>query len=149
MNHLPSPGSTRYFLSARAIQRCPRFPHKRFRMNLQVQQLDDGIILLVLEGELTRQTVHIPADWLLTNCQPDTRYIVDLNNVSYVSSMGLRMLLMFFRRLEAISSRLIFFSLNEGIWDTMSITGFLDFLELYESQEEAIAAARVSPENRF
>ena len=38
---------------------------------------------------------------------------------------------------------------NEGIWDTMSITGFLDFLELYESQEEAIAAARVSPENRF
>lgn len=118
-------------------------------MNLQIQQLDDGIVLLVLEGELERHTVHIVEDWLLTNCQPDSRYIIDMHNVSYMTTAGLRMFLMFFRRLNTISSRLILFGINEIIWDSMSITGFLDFLECYESQAEAIAAARMSSENKL
>jgi len=56
--------------------------------------------------------------------------------VSYLSSAGLRMLLLLYRQTQARRSRIALVGLSEEIRDTMSATGFLDYFVTAENVEE-------------
>ena len=55
--------------------------------------------------------------------------ILDLTQVNYMSSAGLRVLLLIHRQLAAKKGRAILVGLSDGIAETMRVTGFLQFFE--------------------
>ena len=63
-----------------------------------------------------------------------------MSGVSYISSIGLRALLLLHRETANQHGRIVLTGLSEMIHDTMFITGFLEFFEAYETYEQGLAA---------
>ncbi len=57
--------------------------------------------------------------------------VLDLTRVSYMSSAGLRVLLLIHRHLAARSGKAVLVGLSPQLADTMQVTGFLPFFETH------------------
>jgi anti-anti-sigma factor len=68
------------------------------------------------------------------------RLLVDLSGVPYVSSMGLRILLLAAKRLRAPDDRFGLSGLAPEVEKVMRLTGFSSILRCFASRGEAIAA---------
>jgi anti-sigma B factor antagonist len=64
--------------------------------------------------------------------------VLDLTKCSYVSSAGLRVLLMLAKHLTAQEGRMALVAVCPEIKDVMEMTGFINFFKLYNTVEEAI-----------
>lgn len=108
-------------------------------MNIEIQQ-QDGIIIVKLRGELERQTVPDVQEALMPLIGPGCKILMDMREVSYISSAGLRIFLLFYRQVDGENGRIVLAGLQEMIHDTMSITGFLDFFQTYATVADGLAA---------
>jgi anti-sigma B factor antagonist len=64
--------------------------------------------------------------------------ILDVSRVVYMSSAGLRLLLMLYRESAKSNARLGLSGLSEDLRDVMSATGFLDHFATWENVEAAL-----------
>lgn len=110
-------------------------------MNIELEEVD-GVTVATLFGELDGRTAPIVQDKLLALPSPHGKALLDMSGVSYISSAGLRALLMLYRQMAANDGRVALVGLAEGIRDVMTVTGFLEFFEDYETVEEGVAAFR-------
>lgn len=108
-------------------------------MQIKVEVID-GIAMASLAGEVNSRTANLIEDELLPLVVPDCRLLLDMRGVDYMSSAGLRMLLLLHREAENKSGKVVLVGLQEMIRDTMSITGFLDFFQDYETINEGVKA---------
>lgn len=115
-------------------------------MEIAIQQQDE-ISIVALSGELNSQTASLAQERLTPLVEPGCRVVLDLGQVSYMSSAGLRTLLLLYRKINGAHGRVVLARLTEMVHDTMQITGFLDFFDAYDSVESGIAALRV-PDGR-
>ncbi len=60
-----------------------------------------------------------------------TVLVLDLTGVAYMSSAGLRVLLLIHRHLAARSGKAVLVGLSPQLADTMQVTGFLPFFETH------------------
>jgi anti-sigma B factor antagonist len=65
--------------------------------------------------------------------------VVDFTGVGYVSSAGLRLLLVMYRKMQAESRRLVLAAVKDDITQVMSHTGFLPFFTIAASESDALA----------
>ena len=72
--------------------------------------------------------------------ESDTALILDFESVSYISSAGLRVLLMTAKTLEGNGAKLALCSLSEPIREVFRISGFDNISPIHDSQAEAAAA---------
>ena len=63
-----------------------------------------------------------------------------MSGVSYISSAGLRALLMLYRQMTANDGRVVLAGLTENIKDVMMVTGFLEFFDDYDTLQDGLAA---------
>ena len=112
-------------------------------MNVDIQQ-QQGITIVRLSGELDRLTVPDLQDRLLPLIGPGCKILLDMSQVTYMSSAGLRVFLLFYRRVDGENGRIVLSGLQEALYDTMSITGFLDFFQTYDTAADGLAALRRS-----
>jgi anti-sigma B factor antagonist len=70
----------------------------------------------------------------------NSKLILDLTKVDYLSSAGLRLLLLLYRELTARKGKLVLLGVSEDIRTVMSHTGFLNFFTLVNSEAEAVQA---------
>lgn len=68
----------------------------------------------------------------------NVKMILDMSEVSYMSSAGLRMLLVMYRTINSKSGKVVLVGLSEDIRDTMSMTGFLDFFTYLETLDDGL-----------
>ena len=66
-------------------------------------------------------------------------YVLDLSGVSYLSSAGLRALLLIHRRVAGENGRLVLAGVSPPVADIMKVTGFLRYFVLLETQGDAVA----------
>lgn len=66
--------------------------------------------------------------------------IIDMSRVDYLSSAGLRLLLLLYREITARKGKLVLVRVSPEIRSVMSHTGFLSFFTLADSQQEAMHA---------
>lgn len=62
------------------------------------------------------------------------RFIMDFEELEYISSAGLRVILSFYKKINDRGGKLMVKGANETIKDTLEITGFSDFISI--EQEE-------------
>ncbi len=68
------------------------------------------------------------------------RILVDCGNMEYVSSSGLRVLLIALKKIGLTKGRFILCSLRENIREIFEISGFSSIFEIYSGPETAAAA---------
>jgi anti-sigma B factor antagonist len=96
-------------------------------------KLIDNISVAELAGEIDAKTAPSVTQTILPLLDSGSKILVDLTNVPYMSSAGLRALLTLYRQTMAKDGKLVLVGLSEEIRDTMSITGFLDFFTTCET----------------
>ena len=112
-------------------------------MKVGIEQVDN-ISRVLMDGELDGQSApHLESE-ILPLIQPNCKILLDMSGVSYISSIGLRALLLLHRETSSSDGRIAICCMPEMIYDTMLITGFLDFFEAYDSSEEALTALRAN-----
>ncbi|MFH1161324.1 MAG: STAS domain-containing protein [bacterium] len=70
----------------------------------------------------------------------ESRLLVNLAKMDYVSSSGLRILLMALKRVAVAKGKFALCSLQENIKEIFEISGFTNIFEIYTSEEEGIKA---------
>jgi anti-sigma B factor antagonist len=108
-------------------------------MNVQMRQ-EDGIDIVELQGSLDGKTAPDVREQLRPVLARAQRLILDMSRVDYLSSAGLRLLLLAYREITAAHGKVVLFGVSPEIQTVMSHTGFLSFFTLANSREQAAQA---------
>ncbi|MCK4570110.1 MAG: STAS domain-containing protein [Bacteroidales bacterium] len=68
----------------------------------------------------------------------EMKILLDLEKLEYISSSGLRILLMFLKKLKAADGRFMLCGLSSDIREIFEISGFINIFEIFENQEAAL-----------
>ena len=74
----------------------------------------------------------------------DLNVILDMENLSYISSAGLRVILMTAKTLQKQNAKFAICSLSPAIQEVFQISGFDRIIPIHASQEAAISSLRGS-----
>lgn len=103
-------------------------------------RVDRGVTVVALEGELTARTAPETQQRILEQIQPGGKLILDMGRVLFLTSAGVRMLLLVNRTDAGKQGRVVLVGLSEDIKKTLRITGLLDAFRYQDSIEAGIAA---------
>jgi anti-sigma B factor antagonist len=101
-------------------------------MKIEIEEKGE-ITVVRLAGELNSGTVDIVQEKLLELVEPGCKIALEMSGVTYISSVGLRTLLLLYREVSHQEGYIVLCGLTEMVYDTMFITGFLEFFETYET----------------
>lgn len=90
----------------------------------------DGVTVLELEGEITSVTSAALQQRILPLIGRSRTTLIDLTKVPYISSAGLRTLLLVHRQAVREQTRTILVGLSDEVRFVMSSTGFLGFFDV-------------------
>jgi anti-sigma B factor antagonist len=110
-------------------------------MNITLKSQDD-VVVAELNGEIDAKTAPTVTKEILPIITPGSKVLMNLTQVSYMSSAGLRSLLSLYRQSTAKDSKLVLVGLSEELQDTMSMTGFLDFFTTAETVDHGISTLK-------
>jgi anti-sigma B factor antagonist len=99
-----------------------------------------SVTLIEIIGDVDGSTAPLIQADVLAAAEPGVKMILNMTQVPYLSSAGLRVLLSVYRHVSAQDGKVILVGLIEEIKDTMSVTGFLDFFTTTDTLDEAFAA---------
>ncbi|MBW4481319.1 MAG: anti-sigma factor antagonist [Tildeniella torsiva UHER 1998/13D] len=108
-------------------------------------QAPTPVTLITLAGDIDGSTAPSVQTDILAAAAPDIKMILEMTQVSYMSSAGLRVLLAVYRQATAQNGQVVLVGLVEEIKDTMSVTGFLDFFTTTDTLNEAFAVLKLQP----
>ena len=64
--------------------------------------------------------------------------LMDLSKMEYISSSGLRILLIFLKKLKAVEGRFMLCGMSAEIRDIFEISGFVNIFEIFDDKEAAL-----------
>jgi anti-sigma B factor antagonist len=108
-------------------------------VKVQTRQ-ENGIEIVELEGSLDGKTAPEVREQLRPVLLRARKLILDLSRVDYLSSAGLRLLLLTYREVTAAQGKVVLLGVSRDIQTVMSHTGFLSFFTLADSPEQAAQA---------
>jgi anti-sigma B factor antagonist len=106
-------------------------------MKVTIKDFDD-IAVVEVEGNIDSKTA--PEFERSTKLVMDktSTIAIDLTGVAFMSSAGLRVLLMVYRNIKAQEGKVVLVGVSEEIQDVMSMTGFINFFKIVEKQDEGL-----------
>ncbi len=106
-----------------------------------------GLTVVTMSGEIDGRTAPIAQEKALPACTGGATVGLELSAVTYLSSAGLRLLLLLHRHAAADSGRLLLIGVPGELQDTMSATGFLSHFTLFDTVEAAAEMMSQEPAN--
>lgn len=99
------------------------------------------VLVLKPEGRLDSNTINAAETEMFAFLEKgETRVVLDLSNLDYISSSGLRLVLMMGKRLNLKGGKLALCGLKPHIREVFEISGFISILTVVDSRAEAEAA---------
>ncbi|GAB4323801.1 MAG: anti-sigma factor antagonist [Phototrophicales bacterium] len=106
---------------------------------MDIHSEENGKVTVIeLFGELDSITAPQAQDHILSLVKQDSRILLDMSQVSYMSSAGLRILLVLYREIQNKVGKIVVCGLNDEVRDVMAITGFLDFFHTVDNREDGL-----------
>lgn len=103
----------------------------------------DEVTIAEISGRLDANTAPQAEEEIMPLVLPDCHLILDMSQCEYVSSAGLRFLLMVAKRFKAVEGgKWCLSGIPEEIMDVMEMTGFAQFFEMFDEISTAIEAVR-------
>ena len=106
-------------------------------MEINITPLDQ-IQVIAVSGDIDASTAPTAQQEILPIAQKGDPILLDLTEVEYMSSAGLRVLLSVYRQVTAKDIPFVLVGLSEELQDTMSVTGFLDFFTICDTREAGL-----------
>lgn len=107
-------------------------------MQIETSQ-QKGITVLSLNGRMDATTVStFEAECRARFEEGNTRLVIDMKNLSYISSAGLRGILSMVKLCKSSSGGLFFCNLDPKVKDVFKITGFTNMLPIHETLDAAL-----------
>jgi anti-anti-sigma factor len=105
-----------------------------------VRTQEGGIAVLTPRGRIDSVTCK-PFEQHLMGCIDggERRVIVDFAELDYISSAGLRVLLMGAKRQKAAGGRLVLCTMKDHIREVFDVSGFSSILEIRKDKDESVA----------
>jgi anti-anti-sigma factor len=103
------------------------------------EERKDGFLILCLEGRLDAVSSKTFEEKVLAVIDGgEKRFVIDLSQVDYVSSAGLRVFLLASKRLNPSGGKVALCSLQEPVKQVFDIVGFYSILSISSSKDEAL-----------
>ena len=93
--------------------------------------IESGWQAIHADGQIDSKSVTSLRDYIDSELKDDMPVALDLSDVTFMSSAGFRALLMLHRQTQEMKVSLALVGLSEEIADTMKITGFYDYFQIY------------------
>ncbi len=100
----------------------------------------EGVTVVKIDGEIDGKTAPAAQEKVLELAGENNKILLELSGVEYMSSAGLRVLLMLYRELTSQDQKVVLAKVPDMIQDIMSHTGFIRFFNLVDTVEDGIAA---------
>ncbi len=100
----------------------------------------DGITIASLAGKLDSGSAAEVQDLILGKIAEGITFIFDMESCTFVSSAGLRTLLIIAKRIKVDNASAAMAAVSEEIMEVMEMTGFDDMFESYNTVAEAMNA---------
>lgn len=98
-------------------------------------------LLLVLAGRLDLQTSPPAQQQILSAIERgNKKLLLDLTDVTYVNSAGLRVFMIVAKKLKSVGGKIAICGINPNVHQVFDIAGFLPLIHIYSSKDEAYAA---------
>lgn len=102
--------------------------------------LKDGATVFELSGKLDVNTASKVQEEVMACISAECRLVIDMKKCDYVSSAGLRVLLVIAKQLAKVGGYGVLANLLEEVKDVMQMTGFDNLLKYYDDTNQAIAS---------
>ena len=110
-------------------------------MEISENKLADDAIVLGLTGRLDPTTVAQVEERLGKIIEGGAqRIVLDLAGLDYISSAGLRVVLMGAKRVQLAGGKLVLCAAQSHVKEVLTISGFSSILTIVDTQEEAVAS---------
>ncbi len=111
-------------------------------------KLQDNVQIVSLTGEIDASTAPSVTETVLPLIGSNSKIILDMTKVPYMSSAGLRTLLSLYRQINPKTENLqagdfVLVGLSEEVQDTMTVTGFLKFFKTCNTLAEGLQTLAV------
>ena len=110
-------------------------------MEIQIEKRDKIYIVRMI-GSLDGVTSSEAQEKLMPLVQAKCCLALDLSKCNYISSAGLRLLMMLAKQINTQGGRLALAGVCAEVKDVMDITGFINFFKIYDTIDEIIATMR-------
>ncbi len=109
-------------------------------MQITSEKIGDALVI-ALTGRLDANTSTEFQEQILTKIDAgDNILAVDFSQVDYISSAGLRVLLMAVKKIKTSAGKMALFALKASIKEVFEIAGFTAIFQIFQSQDEALAS---------
>jgi anti-anti-sigma factor len=68
----------------------------------------------------------------------DVTILIEMSDIDYISSAGLRSILALMKKLKALQGRLILFAMQAQVKEVFSISGFSSIIEIVDTEQAAL-----------
>jgi stage II sporulation protein AA (anti-sigma F factor antagonist) len=110
-------------------------------MDLVIDKVDD-VVLVSVAGQINSGNASaIEADLVSQVERGEQRMVLDLGMLGYISSAGLRVVLLLAKRLKQENGKLVLCALQPRVREVFDISGFLTILTVVDTREEALRLA--------
>ena len=98
-----------------------------------------GLVIVGLSGKLDATTAKAFEEKILAEISlGDRRFVIDLSQLEYVSSSGLRVFLVAAKRLHSTDGKIVLCSLKEHVRQVFDLAGFSSIFSIYGSRDDAL-----------
>ncbi len=101
----------------------------------------DGIRALMPKGHIDSHNAKEFEDRVVRSIDAGaTKVLIDFSDVEYISSAGLRVLLIAAKRLQSSGGKFAISSVQEKVLEIFEVAGFSRVLSIHDTQDAAIAS---------
>ena len=109
-----------------------------------VHTLHEDIMQISLEGHLDAATsVEADDDFTLLIQSGQIKLLVDLSELTYISSAGLRVLLVAAKQLQQQAGKIVLCSMTPGVKEVFEISGFSSIFKILPTVDDALEFIRL------
>ncbi len=108
-------------------------------------KIADGNLLIKFEGDLDNMTTYQYKTKLSEVIKKNQiqKVIIDLNNVTFIDSSGIGLILGRFNQISSYGGQLIVCGINKHIKKTIQISGVASIIDVYEDSYEQLKQSEV------
>jgi len=107
------------------------------------QELSGDVVIVKLSGRLDSSTAQgAEEDFARVLAGGALHLAIDMSNLEYISSAGLRVLLVVARKVQQADGRVVLFGVVRNVREVFSISGFDRIFAIQPDLASAVAAAR-------
>lgn len=110
---------------------------------MEVQtRTSENVTIIEVSGDIDGSTAPTLQEKVVGVMQPGCKLLLDMSKVEFMSSAGLRVMLVLYRQISSNNGQCLLYGLSESLRDTMTATGFLKFFTLTDDLNAGLETLR-------